>query len=66
MEINLEGPAYEAFSSSSAVSLWWTDRTRRPNQKPPRESGPTEPESEQDNSQPKAIALDLWDQLFTE
>ena len=66
MEINIEGPAYETFSSSSAVSLWWTDRTRRPNQKPPRESGPAEPENDEGNSQPKPIALDLWDQLFTE
>ena len=34
MEINVEGVELENFSPDRAVQLWWSDRTRRPNQAP--------------------------------
>ena len=69
MEINVEGPPPEDFSSEHAVSLWWKDCTRRPNQARrkeyrqratgsddtgSRESGSMEPSR-------STMTLDAWD-----
>ena len=70
MEINVEGPELESFSPDHAVQLWWSDRTRRPNQAPRkqyRKRASSEVESENSSNQadlePESM-LDAWDQWF--
>lgn len=67
MEINVEGPPAEDFSADHAVSLWWEDCTRRPNQAPRKEYRKrvsTNDDSTLDEAEPEAIALDAWDNWF--
>ena len=42
MEINVEGPSPESFPAEQAVNLWWSDRSRRPNQTPRNKYKPRE------------------------
>ena len=70
MEINVEGPELESFSPDHAVQLWWSDRTRRPNQAPRkqyRKRASSEVESENSSNEadlePESM-LDAWDQWF--
>ena len=40
MEIVSEGPPFESFSAENALTLWYRDLIRRPNQKPRRDYRP--------------------------
>lgn len=70
MEINVEGAELENFSPDHAVQLWWSDRTRRPNQAPRkqyRKRVSSEVESENSSSESELepeSTLDAWDQWF--
>ena len=70
MEINVEGPELENFSPDHAVQLWWSDRTRRPNQasrKQYRKRASSEVESENSSTDSELehdSTLDAWDQWF--
>ena len=70
MEINVEGPELENFSPDHAVQLWWSDRTRRPNQAPRKQyrkrvSSEVESENSSTNSELEPDStLDAWDQWF--
>ena len=63
LEINVEGPSLEEFSSEAAVSLWWDDRIRRPSQ-----TGHLKRQGEIDQtSSPTSstsFSLQEWDELF--
>ena len=37
MEVTVEGPSLENFSADIAVELWWSDHSRRRNQRPRKE-----------------------------
>ena len=70
MEINVEGPPPEDFSSEHAVSLWWKDCTRRPNQARRKEYRQRATGSEDDTGSRESgsmepsrstMTLDAWD-----
>ena len=64
MEINVEGPELENFSPDHAVQLWWSDRTRTPNQAP-RKRVSSEVESKNSSTDSELepdSTLDAWDQ----
>ena len=61
MEINVEGPPPEDFSSEHAVSLWWKDCTRRPNQARRKEYRQRATCSEDDTGPRES--LDQWNHL---
>ena len=64
MEINIEGPTFENFSSSASVDLWWADRIRRPNQSSSVRPSSSVPDSEDQGTSTDSISLDRWDELF--
>lgn len=63
MGINIEGPPAEKFSAEHAVSLWWKDCTRRPNQAPRKEYKKKDTDDNPEESEPEElfITLDAWD-----
>ena len=63
LEINIEGPTPENFSSSTAVDLWWGERMRRPNQSETLRPRQTE---EQETPDSEFSSLDQWDELFSD
>ena len=63
LEINIEGPTLENFSSSTAVDLWWGERMRRPNQSETLRPRQTE---EQETPDSEFSSLDQWDELFSD
>ena len=65
MEINSEGPPFESFSAENAVSLWFRDTNRRPNQRTRKDYRPRE-SSTQDpcTSTTQSVSLDDWDDWF--
>lgn len=71
METNFEGPPPESFSAEHAVSLWWEDCTRRPNQASrkrykKRASADDDSSTDDSESEPKepSITLDAWDEWW--
>ena len=69
MEINVEGPSLDNFSADRAINLWWSDRTRRPNQKPRKEYRKRK-QTNNDDSDPEETAsdfsIDHWDAWFAD
>ena len=70
-EINVEGPPAESFCSDQVIQLWWSDRTRRPNQAPRKEyrkrlSSEADPETSTIESENTEFTLNAWDAWFTE
>lgn len=70
MEISVEGPELENFSADHAVQLWWSDRTRRPNQAPRKQYRKRTSEIETESSSGESelepgSTLDAWDQWFS-
>jgi hypothetical protein len=61
LEINIEGPALENYSSAAAVDLWWADCVRRPNHSA-REKLPVA--ADQGTSVDSDEEPDQWDELF--
>ena len=69
MESNVEGPSPESFSAEQAVNLWWSDRSRRPNETPRNKYKPREGQTEADISDDQDTAeqeftLNDWDEWF--
>ena len=77
LEINVEGPSLEEFSSEAAVSLWWDDRIRRPSQTGHKRQGEIDQgvinqgeidqgEIDQTSSPTSSTSFSLqeWDELF--
>ena len=69
METNVEGPSLDNFSADRAINLWWSDRTRRPNQKPRKEYRKRK-QTNNDDSDPEETAgdfsIDHWDAWFAD
>ena len=64
MEINVEGPTPENFNAERAVSLWWEDCTRRPNQQPRKQymkSTRSQSTTISSDEETESLTLDAWD-----
>ena len=73
MEIKVEGPSPVSFSAEQTVNLWWSDRSRRPNQMPRNEYKPREAEDltepdipdDQDTAE-QEFTLNDWDEWLAD